>query len=323
MPAPIPLPDALAGRPFSRDEATAAGLPSHVIRPPRFRRLHPRVWVPSGHEMTGCDVVRAAMLAVGPDVAVSHESRLRLLGVQAGPPGPVRFLVDTDLHLDLDGVMVHRTKAMPPLDGVGVAPYAAYVCAGHTRRLLDLVVLGDFLLHRGHATAEQIASMALEDRWRPGAGRILRVVPWLDARARSPKESELRVILVAAGLPVPEVNVDLVVGGRWMGCVDLLFRDFLLVVEYEGRQHASDDEQFNSDISRYGRFRRNRVQYVQITNAMLRQPRAVVRHVYDELVAQGYAGPAPEFGARWRSLFAPPPSVVPHRSAARALGGVL
>jgi hypothetical protein len=86
-----------------------------------------------------------------------------------------------------------------------------------------------------------------------------------------------------------------------------------LVVEYEGRQHREDDAQYETDIVRYERLRRANVPYVQITDPTLRSPRAVVLHVHQELVASGYRGPAPSFGARWRALFAPAPVDAPSR----------
>lgn len=38
------------------------------------------------------------------------------------------------------------------------------------------------------------------------------------------------------------------VGGELLGIVDLLLRCVMLVLEYEGRQHAESIQQFNRDI---------------------------------------------------------------------------
>ncbi|MEJ7635956.1 hypothetical protein [Aeromicrobium sp.] len=151
----------------------------------------------------------------------------------------------------------------------------------------------------------EVAELARRDHWRPGARHVRRVLPHLDGAARSLKESESRAIVVFSGLPSPEVNAELVVNGRRLGCVDLLFRLWMLVLEYEGRQHAETPQQFGIDIARYAGFRDENVAYLQITNEMLQQPRALVLRVHHMLVDRGYAGAAPIFGARWRSLFEP------------------
>jgi hypothetical protein len=308
MPAPRPVPPQLLTGPFTRTYAERLSVSSTMLEGRRFVRLFPRVWRHIDHRMTAGDWVEAARLASPAGAQVSHQTRIRLLGYDDGPERPFHLTIEGDLHIAIDDIFVHRTVRMPPCDDSGVTPAAAYVQCCEDLRLIDLIKMGDFLLHGDHATRAEIVEIAARDPWRPGAEEVASVVPWLYPRSRSPKESEVRALLVAAGLPRPEVNVDLVVDGVWLGCVDLLYRTWMLVVEYEGRQHAFDVEQFNGDIGRYGGFRRRDVAYVQATQEMLNQPRALVRHVYDELVRRGYDGPPPEFGDQWRALFRRVPS---------------
>jgi hypothetical protein len=236
---------------------------------------------------------------------MSHLTRIQALGLDFGPREPYHFTVPGDLHIALDDVFVHRTEVLPPLDDVGVTPAAAFIQYCATARMIDAIVVGDWLLHRHHMTILEVAELARRDDWRPGAAQVRRVLPHLDARSRSVKESETRALVVFSGLPRPEVNVDLEVNGRWLGCVDLLFRIWMVVLEYEGRQHAETVEQFGRDIVRYAGFREELVAYLQITNEMLRSPRSVIRRVHRLLVERGYEGPAPVFARRWDSLFNP------------------
>jgi hypothetical protein len=142
--------------------------------------------------------------------------------------------------------------------------------------------------------------------WRAGVGQALVVAPHLDGRARSTKESETRAIIVFSGLPRPEVNVEVRdAAGALVGIGDLVYRLWRLVVEYEGRQHALDVQQFARDIDRYGGFRRIGWDYHQVTNERLARPRAMVMSLHGQLVQRGYDGPAPVFGHRWGSLFQP------------------
>ena len=56
-------------------------------------------------------------------------------------------------------------------------------------------------------------------------------------------------------------------------------------------------------IARYASLRRDAVPYVQVTKEKLARPRRMVAEVHAALVGLGYAGPAPDFGERWRWLF--------------------
>ncbi|MRK02779.1 hypothetical protein GEV27_14770 [Aeromicrobium sp. S22] len=308
MPRPLPVPDELASRPFTAAEARALGLSEKVLRGSRFRRVFVRVWVHRDHVMTREDWITAASLAVPERAHLSHVTRLQALGLDVGPERPFHFTVAGDLHIALDDMFVHRTEVLPPLDSVGVTPAAAFIQYCSTARLIDAIKVGDWLLYRQYATIVEIAELAARDPWRPGASQARRVLPHLEPESRSLKESETRALVVFSGLPVPESNVDLVVRGKWLGCVDLLFRLWMLVLEYEGRQHAESIEQFGKDLARYAGFRDESVAYLQVTNPMLQRPRALVGRVHRMLVERGYDGPEPVFARRWASLFRPIPS---------------
>ncbi len=269
----------------------------------RFIRLFPRVWAARSYVMSEHDRVRAAQLSLPEGALPSHTTRLRLLGYEDVPATPYHFVIDRDRKIVSNDIRLHRTILMPPTDAHGVTPAAAFVQCCEETRLIDLVKLGDWLLHHEHASLEEIGQLLADQPWRPGVPQCQTVLPLLDARSRSPKESEVRVILCVVGLPLPEVNVDLVVDGRWLGCVDLLYRAWLYVVEYEGRQHAFDTAQFNGDIGRYGRFRRHGVTYLQVTQERLAHPRTLAAEVYADLVGLGYDGPPPVFGRDYRALF--------------------
>jgi very-short-patch-repair endonuclease len=53
------------------------------------------------------------------------------------------------------------------------------------------------------------------------------------------------LILVRAGLPEPELNVDIFAeGGRWIGRADQVFRDWRTIAECDGEQHRTNDRQY-------------------------------------------------------------------------------
>jgi very-short-patch-repair endonuclease len=71
-----------------------------------------------------------------------------------------------------------------------------------------------------------------------GIARLRRVVELAEAKAESPMETRLRMLLVLARLPRPEVQVSIHADkGRFLGRPDLLYRRQGLAIEYDGGNH--------------------------------------------------------------------------------------
>lgn len=271
--------------------------------------------------MSERDVLRAAVMAMPARARISHGSRLRLLGLPVGPVAPVHLTVQGELHLDLDGIVLHRTKAMPPCDDDGVTPAAAFVQTVSTGRMIDVLARGEWLLHRGHLTRTEISEIARVHPWRPGAAESRAIVPALDGRSASLPESRLRLVVAAAGLPVPVPNVDLVEEDRVVARSDLVLAQWNVLLEYEGRQHLHDPAQWRRDLARYADLRARGWTYLQVTHEMLQHPRALVLRVHALLRDNGYDGPPPQFGVRCWRLFSPVSARVPWAGDLASTGG--
>lgn len=298
-----PIPPSLQSGPFDRTTAQAHGVTSRMLQGKRFVRVHHDVWRLAEHAMTDDDWVTAARLALPAGARLTGITRLQQLGLDFGPRRPIRFVVDRDLHLALDGVFLHRTKRLPPTDEVGVTVAAAYVSYCARARVIDAIKVGDWLLHHGHTTLDEIRSLALSALWRHGADEAIWILEHLNGRSRSLMESETRSILTFAALPAPEVNVPVDVREQVQVIGDLVYRRWRTVVEYEGSHHQEDRSQYNADLDRYGLMRSADVRYVQVTKERINHPKTLVGEVYRTLLAGGYDGPAPTFGAHWESLF--------------------
>ncbi len=308
-----PLPDELRRGPFTRERALALGVTSRMLQGRRFVRLFFGVWRWAGYPMTDSDWVAATRLALPADAHLTGITRIQQLGLEFGPVRPWHFVIQSDLHLAIPGVFLHRTKRLAPTDDVGVAPAAAFLFYCSYARVIDAIKVGDWLVHNGHMELTEVRNLALTALWRDGAHEAIWVLPYLDERSRSLKESETRTVLVFAGLPSPEVNAPMEFRGARV-VVDLLLRPWGLVIEYEGQHHQEEREQYTRDISRYALLRKHDVPYLQATKETLARPRVLVGEVHRELVALGYDGPAPEFGERWRQLFRPIREIVGSRS---------
>jgi very-short-patch-repair endonuclease len=315
------IPESLKHGPFTTHEALDAGVTPRMLRGARFNRLHRGVYVHADYALTFADLVRAAQLALPPDAHLTHVSRIRILGLDWRGDDRLHFVVARDHHITPTGIFLHRTDALPPTDGVGVSPAAAFVAMCATESLIDLIAIGDWLLHRGHMTVGELTAIARSQGWRAGAAQSLAVRQHLDGRSASIEESRLRVMLRFAGLPAPELNVPLFDGAD-SPIVDMLFRPWRVVVEYEGRHHFKDAEQMKRDIWRYAEMRRVGVEYVQVFDRMMATPKAVVLRVHTALLQRGYDGPDPRFDGRWESLFAPVRRPAPTGQRASRVGAV-
>ena len=126
--------------------------------------------------------------------------------------------------------------------------------------LADLVAVGDALI------LEPVVPSSVDDQpWvsltelterverfrgrgkRTAASAVSLVRPGAESRP----ETLLRLAIRAAGLPEPEVNVDVFDSvGRFIGRGDLVYRQWRVIVEYDGEQHRTDTWQFDRDIRR-------------------------------------------------------------------------
>lgn len=115
----------------------------------------------------------------------------------------------------------------------------------------QLTAISDRLISRRDPLASRADLERTHVRFLGGRGSRKRrlAVDFADERSESPRESELRVLLTQAGLPVPESNVEIFNGGRFVARVDLLYREHRLVIEYDGDHHR-DPRQWSRDQSR-------------------------------------------------------------------------
>jgi hypothetical protein len=297
------IPSELTSGPFTRAQALALGVSKSMLQGRRFVRVHPGVWRHVDHDMSSADWVEAARLALPPSARTTALTRLQQLGLDFGPRFPVRYVVEGDHHLALDGIFLHRTKVMPPTDEVGVTPTAAFVACCARLRVIDAIQVGDWLLHHGHMTRRSLRDFILAQPWRTGAPEASWVLEHLNGDSRSLKESETRALITFARLPAPKCNHSVSVSQTVTIIIDLWFEEWRCALEYEGGHHQTDRAQYVADIDRYTLMRRVRIDYRQVTKEHLAAPRHLVRMVHGLLVDNGYDGPPPDFGTRWEGLF--------------------
>ena len=160
------------------------------------------------------------------------------------------------------GVRAHRVTGVEMLirDGLPVASPADVWCQlAPILRREDLVAVGDHLLTgrrvRGIrapalATLAHLRGAAFRHRGKRGA----RNVSWSLERVRSGvdsrPETQLRLLLVAAGLPEPELDIEVDVGDGVLLHPDLAYSRWRVLFEYEGDVHRTDQAVWRRDIER-------------------------------------------------------------------------
>ncbi|WP_116952700.1 endonuclease domain-containing protein [Jiangella endophytica] len=253
MPRRVVIPEPFCSRPFRVRHARSAGVPVDVLDGPRFRRPFRGVRVPASLPDTLVTTCRAARLALPREVAFSHETAALLCDLPVAefdgrvdvivPPGAVVPRLDrTDARTGLDPGTVIDVHGLPV-----VAPERTFVHLAATWRLDDLVALGDAMLRRW-TTPEGLHDEVCGLTRRRGIVRAREALRMIRPGVDSPMETRVRLLIVAAGLPCPEVGVNVIDDtGAWLARPDLSYPRLRIAIEYDGDHHRTDQRQWRRD----------------------------------------------------------------------------
>jgi very-short-patch-repair endonuclease len=239
--------------------------------------------------------VRAAALAVGADLVVCHSTAARLWGFDVredatvvhllGPPGVAnRTRPGIQVHPSVQG-----TDDAVLVDGVWCTPAARTACdVVRSTPPIDGLATLDAALLSAHCTKDDLLAAAARQTGLRGTVRLRGLVPYADPRIDSPMESRMRWRFLDAGLPAPDLQVRVPVGGsaRWL---DNGWRDQRVGAEYDGQEAHLSPVQLRDDRRRHNWLTEHRWTLLHFTAAdVYRAHRQMV-----ELTARalGLAGP--------------------------------
>ncbi len=288
--------------PFTRSQVSGAGLTPWDLRGPQVRREHHGVYTEAYVEPDPATSVAAARLVLPGDVLLDGVSALQAVGVTLGDELPLQFVTAHPHQVRRPGVRVRRVRTLPPADAGRVLPASAFVAAAADLDLVDLVAAGDWLVRRRLASWDELVAGAAGHRGRH-ALLARRAAGLVRDRVDSPQETRLRLCLVLAGLPEPDVNPVVFVGGRAVGRVDLFLARWRVAIEYEGDQHRTDVRQWNVDIRRHEQLTADGCPVLRVSAGRMRHPRAVVALVVQAMRGAGWDGASPVFDDEWHRLF--------------------
>lgn len=209
---------------------------------------------------------------------------------------------DLDLHVSVlgsgpiprtRGIVHHRAQpkmaSVREVDGLPVASPATTWASLGTLPLRDLIALGDYFCRvwrpgvgRPDVGKEPLATVAqlqaaVDAGRRRGVTNLRQALPFIRVDCWSPREAMVHYELVAAGLPEPELNVDIFDEfGRFLGCVDLVYRDRKVAIEYLGMLH---DASWAQDVERLAALRAAGWEVIEVTAPLLAKPAELVDRV--------------------------------------------
>ncbi|WP_168709281.1 hypothetical protein [Arthrobacter sp. PAMC25564] len=257
-----PLPESLSQTPFTVYESRALGIPPKRLRATDLSDGGRLIYLPAGRHLE--TIERARVLAMATSGAwVSHETAAHLSGLGLPP----WFDVESTIHLSKPhelprvrraGVTGHRVRVIPGeltmIEGIPVS--------GRPRTWLDLaaklplsylIAMGDQLIRMPrpglegrsdpYAFKEGLRLLIRQHPNLKGVEKARLALAEMRVGADSFPETFLRLAMLDARLPEPELQLRLDPHDAWSPAADLGYRRFRIAVQYDGAHHLTRAQQ--------------------------------------------------------------------------------
>jgi hypothetical protein len=224
----------------------------------RLCRVHQEVYA-VGHvaPSTHGDYM-AAVLACGEGAVLSHRAAAYLLGLVRGAPPPAQVTLATASHRRRPGIVIHRVKALHPLDAstldgipVTIVPRILLDLAPSTAPMQLTQLCHEAWIRHRTSPAHIDACIARNPR-KPGAAKLRRAQS-ADVTLSDLEDQFLR-LLKNHDLPLPRTNIDH--GGDKVDCH---WPDHDLTIELLSYRFHGSRRAFEADVAR--RRRSNHIAY--------------------------------------------------------------
>jgi very-short-patch-repair endonuclease len=239
----------------------------------------------------------AALMALPEGSTLAGRSALWAYGARlVGPGEPVEVILPPASRArNRPGMVLRRDLLVPaerlrrPLGWATTPERTAFDLARLGPPVVSVPLL-DALVRRTGVRRVAVTGVAA---CHPGARWVSRVGPALDLvdpGAESVRESQLRVVLVQAGLPRPRTQLVIRdADGRFVARTDLAWEEYLVAAEYDGAHH-DERAQLVRDRARLNAMRRAGWTVLVIDAAQFARPDEVVDTVRAVLRSAGWPG---------------------------------
>jgi very-short-patch-repair endonuclease len=241
---PIRVPAALRTRPFNAAEARGAGVKRGQLRGPHFRSLGSGLYHWAGLKESSQLILAGVARRMPPGAAFSGLTAAWLHGLDVAPCDPIEVTIpEPGGSSRLAGASVRRAplaageivlrRRLPTTTAFRTA-----VDLGGRSVVMEGVVAIDLFLHAELVSMAELRDYVADHSGAKGIARLRRALDLAEPKAESAMESRLRMQLVMARLPRPEVQVSVKdERGRFLGRPDLLYPRQRLAIEYDGGHH--------------------------------------------------------------------------------------
>ena len=258
----VPLPESLAQTPFTVYEARALGVPPKRLRAQDLSDGGRLIYLPAGRHLE--IVERARVLAAAtPGAWASHETAavLTRLGLPPwlGECPTIHLSKQHELpRVRRAGVTGHRVRCIPgeltEVDGIPVtAPPRTWLDLAAVLPLNYLIAMGDQLIRQPRPSLELRSEpyadkdgLRLLIRQHPNMKGVEKARLALDemrAGADSFPETFLRLALLDARLPEPELQLRLDPEDPRSPPADMGYRRYRIAMQYDGAHHLTREQQ--------------------------------------------------------------------------------
>ncbi|MCV7257760.1 DUF559 domain-containing protein [Mycobacterium shimoidei] len=255
----------------------------------RYRAVFRDVYIAKDAKLTAATKAHAAWLSTGATLA--GLSAAAVLGTKWLDDAAPAEIIRADRHSQ-PGIVVHSYQLardeVRTIRGMRVTTAARTAFdIGCALPVAKAVPILDALLNATRISPADVAALADRHRGTRGIRRLRAALKLVDGGAESPQETRVRLLLVGAGLPKPETQIefpDLHIR------VDMGWREPKVAVEYDGIQHWDDPYQRAWDIERIALLEAAGWAVIRVSAAMLSRPDCIVERVRAKLTERGGYG---------------------------------
>jgi very-short-patch-repair endonuclease len=237
------IPAALARGVFTLADAQRNGVNRWNLEGARWRRLGPATYVARDVADTPLLRIEAANRRLPEEAAFSGFTAAWLHGLDL-PCEPIEITVPSGSSISTRAGMKVRRCSLAKGEVVKVQGFRATSVVRTVRdlcarlSLTEAVVVIDMALHAALVRIAALQAAVDASAGLQGVWMLRRALEHVEQASESPMETRLRMLLVLAGIRRPEAQVT--IRDRWhrfLGRLDLYYRDERLGLEYDGGTH--------------------------------------------------------------------------------------
>lgn len=247
------------------------------------------VVVPAADSLKLATRAEAALLLAGQPAALSGATSLALHGISVAETTDIHLTVPYERRVrSKPGLVVHQSEYQShdviEIDGLPVfsldLALADFLCRGDKRTAFASAEEAMRGLPPDHVQKlrDNVRDRIVDRPSRKGIHRALSMLALADGRAESPPESMLKLIVVEAGMPIPEVQYVINdIDGRLLYVLDMAWPARRVALEYDG--FAAHEERGAADAERDRRMLGRGWITVRAAAVDLRDPSRVLREL--------------------------------------------